>query len=69
MQEVVQKLESHAEKMAMEIPMPIPAGIAMDQRAGAVTPAQRLSRPLDTINVRHKEVKKICCIGAGYVGM
>ena len=39
-------------------------------RDGAVTPAEkRLSRPLfEAINVPHKPIRKICCIGAGYVG-
>lgn len=39
-------------------------------RDGAVTPAEkRLSRPLfEAINIPHKKVQKICCIGAGYVG-
>lgn len=38
-------------------------------RAGATTPAEkRLSRPLETLMVPHKVVKRICCIGAGYVG-
>ncbi|KAK9473336.1 UDP-glucose/GDP-mannose dehydrogenase family, NAD binding domain-containing protein [Dipodascopsis tothii] len=37
--------------------------------SGAVTPAsERLTRPLDSIDIPHKQVKKICCIGAGYVG-
>lgn len=37
---------------------------------GAVTPAQqRLSRPMEAINIPHRKVSKICCIGAGYVGM
>lgn len=37
--------------------------------SGAVTPAnERLTRPLDSIDIPHKVVKKICCIGAGYVG-
>jgi hypothetical protein len=44
-------------------------GFDLDGRAGAVTPAaQRLSRPLGAIDVPHKKVEKICCIGAGYVG-
>lgn len=39
-------------------------------RDGAVTPAEkRLSRPLfEAINIPHKKIQKICCIGAGYVG-
>lgn len=38
-------------------------------RAGATTPAERrLSRPFNALMVPHKTVKKICCIGAGYVG-
>lgn len=39
-------------------------------RDGAVTPAEkRLSRPLiEAINVPHRKIQKICCIGAGYVG-
>lgn len=39
-------------------------------RDGAVTPAEkRLSRPLlEAINIPHRKVQKICCIGAGYVG-
>ncbi|KAK9332340.1 UDP-glucose/GDP-mannose dehydrogenase family, NAD binding domain-containing protein [Lipomyces starkeyi] len=37
--------------------------------SGAVTPAsERLSRPLDSIDIPHKRVTKICCLGAGYVG-
>ncbi|KAI5793859.1 UDP-glucose/GDP-mannose dehydrogenase family, NAD binding domain-containing protein [Peziza echinospora] len=37
---------------------------------GAVASAEkRLSRPLlDSLNVAHKPISKICCIGAGYVG-
>ncbi|KAK9466233.1 UDP-glucose/GDP-mannose dehydrogenase family, NAD binding domain-containing protein [Lipomyces arxii] len=37
--------------------------------SGAITPAnERLSRPLDSIDIPHKKISKICCIGAGYVG-
>ena len=40
-----------------------------EARSGAVTPAaKRLSRPLEAIDVPHKKVERICCIGAGYVG-
>lgn len=47
-----------------------PSAQTVVPRDGAVTPAEkRLSRPLiDAINVPHKKVQKICCIGAGYVG-
>jgi hypothetical protein len=45
-------------------------GFAQEQRDGAMTPAEtRLSRPLGATDVPHKKVEKICCIGAGYVGM
>lgn len=38
-------------------------------RGGATTPAERrLSRPFNALMVPHKTIKKICCIGAGYVG-
>ncbi|KAF8461018.1 UDP-glucose/GDP-mannose dehydrogenase family, NAD binding domain-containing protein, partial [Kalaharituber pfeilii] len=39
-------------------------------KEGPVSPAQNhLSRPLyEPINIPHKPVRKICCIGAGYVG-
>lgn len=38
-------------------------------RGGATTPAEkRLSRPFEALMVPHKTIKKICCIGAGYVG-
>jgi UDPglucose 6-dehydrogenase len=67
MEDVVQKLESHAESI---LPLPTINGLAIDQRVGAVTPAaQRLSRPLGAIDVPHKKVERVCCIGAGYVGM
>lgn len=43
-----------------------PDGIS---RGGATTPAERrLSRPFGALMVPHKTIKKICCIGAGYVG-
>ncbi|KAK9448868.1 UDP-glucose/GDP-mannose dehydrogenase family, NAD binding domain-containing protein [Limtongia smithiae] len=43
--------------------------MASEIPSGAVTPAnERLSRPLDSIDIPHKAIKKICCIGAGYVG-
>lgn len=38
-------------------------------RGSATTPGEtKLSRPFDVLMVPHKTVKKICCIGAGYVG-
>lgn len=38
-------------------------------RDGATSPAERrLSRPFNALLVPHKTVKRICCIGAGYVG-
>lgn len=38
-------------------------------RGGATSPAgKRLSRPFEALMVPHKTIKKICCIGAGYVG-
>lgn len=38
-------------------------------RGGATTPAERrLSRPFNALMVPHKTIKRICCIGAGYVG-
>lgn len=38
-------------------------------RGGATTPAERrLSRPFNSLMVPHKTMKKICCLGAGYVG-
>jgi hypothetical protein len=44
--------------------------VKVPQRDGAVTPAEkRLSRPFEAINIPHKKITKICCIGAGYVGM
>lgn len=46
------------------------AEVAELRSAGAVTPAQqRLSRPMEAIDIPHRKVSKICCIGAGYVGM
>ena len=60
-------LESQAETVGL---IPSANAAPLDGRVGAVTPAaQRLSRPLDAINVPHRKVDKICCIGAGYVGM
>lgn len=44
--------------------------VSSPTRTGAVTPREkRLSRPFEAINIPHKKITKICCIGAGYVGM
>ncbi|KAI5795537.1 UDP-glucose/GDP-mannose dehydrogenase family, NAD binding domain-containing protein [Geopyxis carbonaria] len=62
MENVVNKLEA----AAITHTLPVPAST---QRVGAITPAaKRLSRPVEAINIPHKKVNKICCIGAGYVG-
>lgn len=67
MEGIVHNLESQAETAGL---VPAANGAPLDGRVGAVTPAaQRLSRPLDAIDVPHRKVDKICCIGAGYVGM
>lgn len=67
MEGIVHNLESQAETVGL---IPATGGAPLDGRVGAVTPAaQRLSRPLGAIDVPHKKVEKICCIGAGYVGM
>lgn len=64
MESVVQNLEHAAG--TLHIPMPTASS---STREGATTPAaKRLSRPTEAINIPHKKVSKICCIGAGYVG-
>jgi len=63
-------MESYAEITDTKISMPSLENTLKDHRSGAVTPAaHRLSRPLEAIDVPHKKVDKICCLGAGYVGM
>ncbi len=69
MSNIVEKMESFAEKTLQSNGGSANLVVQATQREGAVTPAaKRLSRPLGAIDVPHKKIEKICCIGAGYVG-